>query len=485
MEGLLKRLVYVKFEPEVKSKLDASTFVESKLWKKYCEYQAEFKDRVAVLRSEKRDVPVEEDGDKIMPNILQTWTGNSKAAQPAKNYLVKTSCAFDKSRIDDYEKRNLKFARWIEEPGHKAAKEIVPLLISDIAFIKSFDVQWKEEPAALATGAVPQDDDDEPEPDTSSWSLHDPLSVEFGKLAIPRKGKLPPHILLASAIYNAAKVKPVGAVPFCHQVAARVLELFKETNSTDMHDIMTRQFTESEKVIFDTGVRPEEEENDGEGHGAAAPDADDADDAADSADAAARNAPTPPTPPSLSPTRPRRAAAPASSSAETSSPAKGRTKSGGGAGGGGNCGGAGGGLAAGLAKGDDTQDNQPLFPEKVVAQGGGRKKQVAVFRPQPDTEASRVARRKQTERYAPPESTRVVVKKRKSLPSSSRDITEEPDADSIPVSEQSSRVMPGRLEINKRFPKDYMSSNPRMRAPIRNMTLSSLWHAVSNVTARS
>jgi hypothetical protein len=157
-------------------------------------------------------------------------------------------------------------------------------------------------------------------------------------------------------------------------------------------------------------------------------------------------------------------------------------KSGGGAGNGGNGGGAGGG-----AKGDDTEDDLPVVPAKVVAQGGGRKKQVAVFRPtqQPDTDASRVARRKQTERYSPPESTRVVVKKRKSLQSSPQDISEDPDADSIPVSEQSSRIMPGRLEINKRFPKDYMSSNPSMRAPIRNMTLSSLWHAVSNVTARS
>ena len=277
MEGLLKNLVYVKSDPEVKSKLDASTFVESKPWKKYCEYQAEYKDRVAVLRSEKRDVPVEEDGDKIMPNMLQTWTGNSKQPQPAKNSLAKTSCAFDKSRIDDYERRNLRFAKWIEEPGHKAAKEIVPLLISDIAFIKSFDVQWKEEPAALATGAVAHGDDDDPEPDTSSWSVEDPLSVDYGQLAIPRKGKLPPHILLASAIFNAAKVKPVGAVFFCHQVAARVGELLKETNSTNIQDIMTRQFTESEQVIYDAGVRPEGEENDGEGHGAAAPHAADAD----------------------------------------------------------------------------------------------------------------------------------------------------------------------------------------------------------------
>jgi hypothetical protein len=142
MEGLLKCLVYVKFDPEVKVRLDACNVVDSKLWTRYCTYQAEFKDRVSVLRSEKRDIPEEEDGDKIMPSILHTWTGKFRDIQPQKNYHAKTSCAFDKSRIDEYERRNQKFTKSIETAGHQAAKEIVPLLIHDIAYLKSFDVQW-------------------------------------------------------------------------------------------------------------------------------------------------------------------------------------------------------------------------------------------------------------------------------------------------------------------------------------------------------
>ena len=53
------------------------------------------------------------------------------------------------------------------------------------------------------------------------------------------------------------------------------------------------------------------------------------------------------------------------------------------------------------------------------------------------------------------------------------------DLPTLQMSAQSSRVMPGELHINKRFSKTYMSIHPLRPAPLDDMTVSSLWHAVS------
>ena len=49
------------------------------------------------------------------------------------------SCAFDDKRITEYERRNAAFQDDIKKPGHLAAAQMIPLIIMDIAFLKSFD----------------------------------------------------------------------------------------------------------------------------------------------------------------------------------------------------------------------------------------------------------------------------------------------------------------------------------------------------------
>ena len=263
IEPLLKSLVYVKCQCKDKDEpLDQLVnFVDRKQLKNYCQYQGDYKERMNVLQIEKRDVPKDDNGDKIMPPILQSWTGKFANSQPPNNYQKEMSCAFDKDRISDYGRRNQKFESAIQMPGSQAAREIIPLLIHDIAYLKSFDVEWKAEPAALALATSATESDDDPEPDTSSWCLTDPTSVPFKYLNIPSKGKLPPHLILAAAIFNVAKPKPIGAGDFCGRVAERMLELRKETGSAVLEDIMTRKFTEEEGALYLAGINPGEEES--------------------------------------------------------------------------------------------------------------------------------------------------------------------------------------------------------------------------------
>ena len=88
---------------------------------------------------------------------------------------------------------------------------------------------------------------------------------------------------------------------------------------------------------------------------------------------------------------------------------------------------------------------------------------------------------------SPPVSARVVVaKKRMSVdPGPGLGKAADPpvvEAYAIPISEYTSRVLPGKLDINKRFSKGYMARTPIKQPPLLNMTLSSLWHAVSEYT---
>ena len=457
IEPLLKSLVYVKCQCKDKEEpLDQlGNFVDRKQLKNYCQYQGDYKERMNVLQIEKRDVPKDDNGDKIMPPILQSWTGKFANSQPPNNYQKEMSCAFDKDRISDYGRRNQKFESAIQMPGSQAAREIIPLLIHDIAYLKSFDVEWKAEPAALALATSATESDDDPEPDTSSWCLTDPTSVPFKYLNIPSKGKLPPHLILAAAIFNVAKPKPIGAGDFCGRVAERMLELRKETGSAVLEDIMTRKFTEEEGALYLAGINPGEEESESD------------DPPASRAEETA------------SPAKPRTA-----SPAKAATPEKGAGKGAGGAekGAGGEERGAGKG-AGGAEKGADVDEEDDDFP--ILVKKPGRVKQQAVYKPDRGTGKDRRIS-KPTERFAPPEPTttvRVVVKKKR--PSSGTSVPEQAEVSedsatlAIPVSSQTSRVMPGELHINKRFGKGFMSLRPRKPSPIADMTISSLWHSVT------
>ena len=294
--------------------------------------------------------------------------------------------------------------------------------------------------------------------------------MPFKHLGIPRKGKLPPHLLVAAAIFNVAKPAPLGANTFCSDLAERMNELRNEHDSSDLEIIMTRKFTAEEAAIYSTGIMPTSElESDKEEPAAAAPAA---------APAAAAS----------SPAKASKAAIAAAAKSQTSSPQVARAP-----------------VAsradvaaarAGAGKGARAVGAVDESVDESVAAGGeapqappaapvhrGRIKAKATYREVPPSRPGR--KREEPDRYAPPEtppSVRVVVKKRKSEADTTPSATspsEESTPFAIPVSAQSSRVMPGELHINKRFSKTYMSIHPLRPAPLDDMTVSSLWHAVS------
>ena len=208
IEPLHKNLVYVK-SVDVKVPLDQATeIVPAKLWKRYCEFQEEYAERITVLRTEKREVPKEANADKNMPDILHTWRGKLGQTQSSQNYNHDTSCAFNSNRIRDYEERNKAFKSKSKLPASQAVKDIIPLMVHDIAYLKSFDVEWEGVPPALQTQSAAADDDDDDEPDTSSWCVSNPSTVPFKDLKIPKRGKLPPYLFLALAIVNKMEPKP-------------------------------------------------------------------------------------------------------------------------------------------------------------------------------------------------------------------------------------------------------------------------------------
>ena len=463
---LQKNLVYLPTHPhDITQTLDQCVqMINVKEVKKYIAYQADYRDRAAILRMEKRETPAVEGADQNMPPILHTWKGNQSASQPTKNYDTKASCAFNKTRILSYEKRNKDFDKIIKLSAKEAAPRVSELMIDDIAYIKSFDVVWISDPTALETTHSNQSDDDEDEPDTTKWCLTDATTVPFKHLGIPRKGKLPPHLLVAAAIFNVAKPAPLGADTFCRDLAERMNELRNEHDSSDLDIIMTRKFTAEEAAIYSTGIMPTpESESDEDEPTAAAP-------------ASAASSPAKGSKPSIA-------------AAGKSSPAKSQQVSrasradgaGAGAGAGAGVGAEGESLDKSVAAGGEAAKAPPPAPAHR-----GRIKAKASYREVPPQRPGR--KREEPDRYTPPAppetppSVRVVVKKRKSEADTTPSATspsEESTPFAIPVSAQSSRVMPGELHINKRFSKTYMSIHPLRPAPLDDMTVSSLWHAVS------
>ena len=140
IETLLKNLVYVR----VKSTLDQTTaYNNSKNLAKYCEYQAVYKDCLAVLRTEKREVPKQEGADQNMPPIPSMWGGgfrttqpSHRTTQPSHHFKHDLSCAFNEARINEYEKHNTNFQNSMKLQGPHAAGKLIPLFTLDISYIK-------------------------------------------------------------------------------------------------------------------------------------------------------------------------------------------------------------------------------------------------------------------------------------------------------------------------------------------------------------
>ena len=516
IEPLHKNLVYVK-SIDVKVQLDQATdIIPSKLWKKYCDFQDDYAERITVLRTEKREVPKEANGDKNMPDILHTWKGKINQQQPSQNYNHDTSCAFDSNRIRDYEERNKAFKSKSRLPATQAVKDIIPLMVHDIAYLKSFDVDWEVVPPALQNPRTTADDDDDEEPDTSQWCVSDPSTVPFKELKIPKRGKLPPYLFVALAIVYKMEPRPREFAKFFQTLMARVEQLKSESDKENatLADALTRNFSNDEWEIYRTGMDLELSEDEdsaqAERNGGASKCNSSASPAkckiasgnrsasatttsprgggkAGSAGKHARQgempapAPSPPpgeaaetgealetgaapSPPSPPPRRPAEAGAaqpfsspprprPATPPSSPSGRGKKRMQEG------------------------ETESDSDLDKVKRAAGRGGRKKAVSTVKPVPMTTHIDGRDRKRPERYIPPDTARVIVAKQRK-----KQRQESPPAvntHEIPISVQSNRAMAGHLEINKRFPKTYMSIDPIHDAPLPNMTLSGAWHAVS------
>jgi len=197
---LYNNLLYVKGDKDITVMLDlAINYVHGPKWRGYVQFQADYKERIALLRRENRAVPKEPGTDKNMPPILQSYHGKFGSGQPDKNFKKNLSCAFSKEQVIKYEELNQGFLNATKLAAPAAAAKIIPLMLFDIAYLKSFDVEWERTAPALES-EVARDDDDDDEIDTSSWDLADPETVPFRDLKYPKTGKMPTAVLYGAAI---------------------------------------------------------------------------------------------------------------------------------------------------------------------------------------------------------------------------------------------------------------------------------------------
>ena len=241
IEALLKAMAYVRSDNSITTTLDATpTYVKNNIWQKYVEFQAEYNTRLDLLRTEKREVPVVDGTDRNMPAILHTWTGKFSRTQPPRNYKSDPSCAFDEKRISEYERHNTAFQDNIKKAAPVAASKMIALMIMDLAFLKSFDVEWEASHAALETAGGAASDDDVMDIDVSSWDVTDPDSVPWKDLKVPARGKLPTHIAYAAAILGLPDKCSKEVQSFINQTVLRMRALSEEYNTDDWTQLMTR-----------------------------------------------------------------------------------------------------------------------------------------------------------------------------------------------------------------------------------------------------
>jgi len=272
IELLHKNLVYVRGDKDITATLDSARvhpFIPEKKWRDYCVFQSEYKERLHVLRAEKREVPKESGADKNMPPILQTWDGKFSATQQPKNFKKQLSCAFTEERVKQYEELNKSFLPTTKLPAPAAAAKIIPLMIMDMAYLKSFDVDWDGACPALDTPAVADDDDDD-DIDTSAWDVTDPSTIPFNNLRIPKKGKLPTALLYAASLLAVAEPRPQNVGSWISALVDRFNDLKAQTSSNDLNDIITRPMTAHEEEMYTQFLNRDDDDLSSTGGGGAA-----------------------------------------------------------------------------------------------------------------------------------------------------------------------------------------------------------------------
>ena len=197
-------LMYVCSTKDLKVPLDqlAGNVMDPKLLKKFVDYQGNYKERVDLLRTESRATPSETNGDRVMPPIMKKWVGSLLTHQnTTKNHIIDSSCAFDDARIKEYEAANQTFTADLKLDCPAGATKVAALLVMDIAFNKSFDVDWERTPAALGDVSGTEGDDDAGEVDFLHWDFTAPDSLPWDTLFVcDANGKMHPHAIIAEKI---------------------------------------------------------------------------------------------------------------------------------------------------------------------------------------------------------------------------------------------------------------------------------------------
>ena len=306
----------------------------------------------------------------------------------------------------------------------------------DIAFIKSYDVEWESEPTALAGAATASDDDkskesgddddDDGEIPFTEWDFVGLENIPFNDIKnIPTgQEKIPPHFYVAATIIKELASRTEEQQRILDSMSDFVAQLPEGGKGVDFDVLLTRPFTEVERKYFESLLDSHS------GSSATPPDT-------------STSAPHPPKPPAA-PQPPKPAAAAVAAA---------------------------------------TEGNEDLGPAsgRGRGRGGGRVKEKARrYRPESPPPVAR-AKRPLPQAATVQTTARVIVKKRPRSSAADSDYQDAGvvvEAHALPVSELTNRVMLGQTHLNKRFPKHYLARNPVKSSPIKNMTISSAFHLV-------
>lgn len=260
-------LMYVRTVKELAVPLEqlAANVLDPKLFKRYIEYQGNYKDRVDLLRTEPRETPAEANADRIMPPIMKKWIGALSAHQnPHKNHETDSSCAFDDARIKKYEAANKTFTADLKLDCQASALKVAALLVMDIAFNKSFEVEWERPPTALVSADATDSDDAAGEVDFLHWDFTQPDSLPWDKLPVcDDTGKLFPHAVVAGKIASHVRTQhgeknmsePMRT--FAHKIKKakdlldqKMAGLLQENPGEFLKQAMTREFNDDEESAY-------------------------------------------------------------------------------------------------------------------------------------------------------------------------------------------------------------------------------------------
>ena len=471
-------LVYIRSDTAITSPLEqvakSVSVLDQKELKHFIEYQSKYKERLAVLRSENCEQPAEPNCDRNMPPIMKKWIGQMSSHQnPSKNHDIDTTCAFDHARIKKYETANESFQSDLKLNCPNGARKVADLLIMDIAFLKSFEVEWQKPANGVLSGGT-ESDDDVAEYACDGWELADPSTIPFGKLPVcDENGKIFPHALIANRIARhildtqGSKHTVQGLDEFCSKMDTARNNLKKGAKAFDAknfkeyeREVLSRALNTVERDLFMSVCSTLDEDNSNVScliwlHENALSETClyfilQDDDPAQSAAAASAAA-----------------AAPLAA-------------------------------AASAAPAVAASASPPAAGASAAPRNRQKQKAMRIVQPEGQSQSKRASH--PTNFYSPaPPAKRLKIGNGKAAASNARrksaaDGEETEDArgscqpaggvgsvvaHAVPISEYSKRVLLGQNRLNKQFGKTHLSRDALRRPPVSNMTLGQAFHAVN------